>query len=126
MESYRALAPCGRLICFGFSSAAVGPRSGTLSALRTLARVPWWQLNPIRLMNDNKSLAGVNLGRMWGRTERLGAWLNTLLVLLGTGEISPLIDGVFPFAEAAAAHRRLEERLNVGKVLLTPDKVDWP
>ena len=124
MESYRSLAKCGRLVLFGFSSAAVGRGSGTWSALRTLAQVPWLRLNPIRLMNDNASVAGVNLGRMWDQRERTGRWLGALLELLAAGEIMPHIDGVFAFDEAGAAHDRLEQRLNVGKVLLVPDKDD--
>jgi NADPH:quinone reductase-like Zn-dependent oxidoreductase len=122
MESYRSLAKCGRLVLFGFSSAAVGRRSGTWSALRTLARVPWLQLNPIRLMNDNKSVAGVNLGRMWDQQARTGRWLRELLDLLAAERIAPTIDRVLTFDEAGAAHSRLEQRRNVGKVVLVPDK----
>ncbi len=122
MENYRSLAKCGRLVLFGFSSAAIGKRSGTLSALRTLARVPWFQLNPISLMNDNKSIAGVNLGRMGAQQERTSHWMNELLEMLADGRISPVIDEVFPFDEAGRAHGRLEDRLNVGKVVLVPRK----
>ncbi len=123
MESYRSLSKCGRLILFGFSSAAQGKGSGTLSALRTLAQVPWLQLNPLRLMNDNKSIGGVNLGRMWDQQERTSTWMGELLELLATGRIAPVIDAVFSFDDAGPAHRRLEDRLNVGKVILVPGKV---
>ncbi len=120
MESYRSLAKCGRLVLFGFSGAAMGGRSGTWSALRTLARVPWLQLNPIRLMNDNRSLAGVNLGRMWDRPELTAAWTAAVLDLAADGRVAPVIDGLYGFADAGAAQARLEERRNVGKVLLVP------
>jgi NADPH:quinone reductase-like Zn-dependent oxidoreductase len=123
MESYDSLAKCGRLVLFGFSSAAVGKRSGTLSALRTFAGVPWFKLNPIRLMNDNKSVAGVNLGRMWDQGERTSLWMDELLGLLAAGDIAPVIDTVFSFDDVGQAHRRLEDRLNVGKVILVPGKV---
>ena len=123
MESYRSLAKCGRLVLFGFSSAAQGPGSGTLSALRTLARVPWFGLNPIRLMNDNKSVGGVNLGRMWDQQSRTAVWMSGLLELLAAGHIAPVIDSVFDFDDVGQAHRRLEDRLNVGKVILVPRKV---
>jgi len=124
MESYRSLAKCGRLVLFGFSSAAVGSGSGTLSALRTLARVPWLTLNPIRLMNDNKSIGGVNLGRMWDQRTRTGRWMEEILALAAAGAIEPVIDRVLPFGEAAEAHRRLEERLNVGKIILMPESME--
>jgi NADPH:quinone reductase-like Zn-dependent oxidoreductase len=31
-----------------------------------------------------------------------------------------VIDGVFPFSRAAEAHRRIEGRMNIGKVVLVP------
>jgi NADPH:quinone reductase-like Zn-dependent oxidoreductase len=34
-----------------------------------------------------------------------------------------VIDTVFDFDDAGRAHRRLEDRLNVGKVVLVPGKV---
>jgi NADPH:quinone reductase-like Zn-dependent oxidoreductase len=34
--------------------------------------------------------------------------------------VQPRIDTIFPFAEAAAAHRRILQRQNIGKILLTP------
>jgi NADPH:quinone reductase-like Zn-dependent oxidoreductase len=121
MESYRSLAHCGRLVLFGFAAAASGPRSGTWSVLRTLAQVPWFRLHPLRLMNDNRSIAGVNLGRMWGEGERLRLWMRELLDGLVRGDYAPRVDRVFGLDEAAAAHRYLHERRNVGKVLLAPD-----
>jgi NADPH:quinone reductase-like Zn-dependent oxidoreductase len=126
MESYKALAKCGRLVLFGFSHAAVGKGSGTFSALRTLARVPWLALNPIRLMNDNKSVAGVNLGRMWDQSSRTATWMADILRHVAAKEMVPTIDQVFPFARAADAQARLENRLNVGKVLLVPTEEMLP
>ncbi|ETX02323.1 MAG: NAD(P)H quinone oxidoreductase [Candidatus Entotheonella factor] len=41
------------------------------------------------------------------------------LPLLEDGTIEPIIDRSFPLAEAAAAHRYMEENRNVGKILLT-------
>ncbi len=122
--SHDALARCGRLILFGFSSAARGRRSGVWSALGTLARVPWLRINPVRLMNDNKMVGGVNLGRMWDQGPRIAGWMRALLDLAAAGDIAPVIDSVHPFSRAADAHDRLELRQNIGKVLLTPDPED--
>ncbi|HEY7491349.1 MAG TPA: NAD(P)H-quinone oxidoreductase [Candidatus Tectomicrobia bacterium] len=40
------------------------------------------------------------------------------LPLLASGAIRPIIDTAFPLAEAAAAHRYMEENRNIGKILL--------
>lgn len=37
---------------------------------------------------------------------------------LASGKILPVIDSVFPFEEANSAHKRMEERLHCGKILL--------
>ncbi|ERK07388.1 Quinone oxidoreductase [Pantoea sp. AS-PWVM4] len=37
----------------------------------------------------------------------------------GKEGLAPIIDSVYPLAEAAAAHQRMEEGLNVGKIVLT-------
>ncbi len=118
MESYRALAKAGRLILFGFASAAPGKNVSPLAVARTLGRVPWFALNPIRLMNDNKSVGGVNLGRMWDQQDRVSSWMAELLEWLAAGRIAPRVDRVFSFAEAAAAHHYLHDRRNLGKVVL--------
>lgn len=122
LESYRCLSRCGHLVLFGFAGAAAGSRSGTLSALRTLAQVPWLAINPVRLMNDNRSLGGVNLGRMWDEGARTAPWLRALLDLLARGEICPRLDSTYTFAQAAAAHERLESRASFGKILLEPGR----
>lgn len=121
-ESYTALAPAGRLVLFGFADAARSKRGGRLDALRTLAGVPWLIFNPIRLMNDNKAVMGVNLGHMWDEQERVASWLRRLLDWAAAGTISPHVDRIYPLAEAARAHHRLQDRRNVGKLLLAPEE----
>jgi NADPH2:quinone reductase len=43
----------------------------------------------------------------------------TVMPLLESGAVRPVVDSTFPLAEAAAAHRRLEASLHVGKIVLT-------
>ena len=46
--------------------------------------------------------------------------MEEIVRLLGEGTLAPMVDRVFPFAEAAAAHHYLQDRRNFGKVLLQP------
>jgi NADPH:quinone reductase-like Zn-dependent oxidoreductase len=117
-KSYRSLAPLGRLFMFGVSSIAPGERRSWLAAARGLVRTPFF--HPVRLMNDNRGVFGVNVGHLWREGPRLRAMLVELLALVKDGTLSPVVDRTFPLDEAPAAHRYLQERRNFGKVLLVP------
>jgi len=116
-KSYRCLAPLGRLVCFGLSQASQGMKPNRLRAAMTVARLKWF--HPIALMNDNKAVMGVNLGHLWDHIGMLRDEMRTLLEGWERGTIRPVVAQTFPLADAAAAHRYIQERKNVGKVLLT-------
>jgi NADPH:quinone reductase len=44
-------------------------------------------------------------------------WLSAV----ATGQLAPLVDRVFPLAQAAEAHRYMEASGNLGKIVLTID-----
>jgi NADPH:quinone reductase-like Zn-dependent oxidoreductase len=119
-KGYRILAPTGRLGVFGASSAAVGKGAGYRGMVSMLANTPWVQFNPLSLMNANKGVFGVNLGHMWGAFDRVRPWMDELLALWEKGVIKPKIARVFNFDEAPAAHHFIQDRKNIGKVLLKP------
>ncbi len=119
-KGYRLLAPTGRLGMFGVSSAATNKTGGMFGMLSMLASTPWLQFNPLSLMNANKGVFGVNLGHMWDEVDRMTGWVDQLMSLWEQGAIKPKIARTFPFDEAAAAHHFIQDRKNVGKVLLTP------
>lgn len=77
-------------------------------------------LTPLALMNRNRTVSGVHLGRLWGEVPMLRAELVDVLGLWRAGAVKPRIDSVFPFGRAADAHRRLTDRHNIGKVVLVP------
>ncbi len=119
-KGYRLLVPTGRLGMFGVSSAATNKTGGMFGMLSMLASTPWLHFNPLSLINANKGVFGVNLGHMWDEVDRMRGWLDQLMSLWEHGAIKPKIARTFPFDEAAAAHHFIQDRKNVGKVLLTP------
>jgi NADPH:quinone reductase-like Zn-dependent oxidoreductase len=116
-QSLDVLAPAGRLVVFGFS-AATG--EGKVGMLKAAAKVPWLKFSPLSLMNHNHGVLGVNLGHLWGVPDEVARWSKKLLRYYEKGEIRPHVDRTFPLAEAAEAHRYIEDRRNVGKVILEP------
>jgi NADPH:quinone reductase-like Zn-dependent oxidoreductase len=119
-KGYRLLAPTGRLGIFGASSAATNKTGGVLGMVSMLAGTPWLQFNPLSLMNANKGVFGVNLGHLWDEADRTAGWMKQLIELWKRGAIKPRIARTFSFSEAAAAHHFIQDRGNLGKVLLIP------
>ena len=74
----------------------------------------------MKLMHENKGVAGVNMGRLWDEVEMTVEAFTTLLKLYEEGAIKPHVDRAFPFEQAGDAHAYIEAGQNVGKVLLTP------
>ncbi len=119
-RSFRMLSPTGRLGMFGVSSFVNAKERDLFNVVKSLFNTPLFQFMPMTLINANKGVFGVNLGRMWSETDRLRLWAEDLRNLWETGAIRPRIDKTFRFEEAPLAHHHLQDRKNIGKVLLTP------
>ncbi|MBP8973260.1 MAG: zinc-binding dehydrogenase [Anaerolineae bacterium] len=120
MRSYRTLAPGGRLVVCGVTALTPGLRRSWWGMVKFALGVPWLALNPVRLANDTRGVLGVNLGRLWDQDALLRGWAEQMLAYHAAGHVRVHVDRVFPLADAAAAHRYIQERRSVGKVVLRP------
>jgi NADPH:quinone reductase-like Zn-dependent oxidoreductase len=117
LASYRMLAPLGRLIIFGLSAAAPGERRSLVTAFRT-----WWQtprFDPLSLINRNRGVFGLHIGHLWTERRQLAPLMEMLLSELRAARITPVVARTFPIDRAAEAHRFVQSRQNIGKVVLT-------
>lgn len=118
-DGYALLAPAGRLVAFGLSSAAAGKTRSLLHAIGQVIRIRSY--NPRALMDENKTVSGCNMGHLFGEVAMLSEQFEALVRMYEAGQIAPHVDRTFPFSEAAAAHHYLHDRKAKGKVLLVPD-----
>jgi NADPH:quinone reductase-like Zn-dependent oxidoreductase len=116
-DSYRLLAPLGRLVVFGVSSMASGERRSLWRVLTTIARMPTFK--PLSLMNHNRGVFGLNLGHLWDERRRLAEAMTLLIREVSADRLRPIVAQTFPLERAADAHRFLQSRSNIGKVVLT-------
>lgn len=117
--SYRALRATGRLGMFGVSEASSNGIMGKFKLLKTAVSMPFF--HPINLMNQNKSVFGVNMGRLWHEVPRIQHWTEVILDGVQQGWVRPEVDKTFKFSQAGEAHQYIEDRKNKGKVVLIPD-----
>ena len=117
-KSYRALRTTGRMGVFGMSTASASGIRGKLRAMKALAQTP--RFHPLALMNRNRGVFGLNLGHMWEEGEKVAGWTSEIVRGINEGWIQPHVDRAFPFDQIADAHRYIEARKNIGKVVLVP------
>ena len=103
---------------YGASNVVTGDRRHLAHAMKEVATMP--RFNALKLMNENKAVMGLNLLHWWDRRGSLREFIEPLTGLLERGAIAPVIAKAFPLDEAAQAHRYVQERRNIGKVVLNP------
>jgi NADPH:quinone reductase-like Zn-dependent oxidoreductase len=117
---YDLLAPAGMLIAFGLANANTkSGRRNLFNVARQLVAVP--RFSPMKLMDKNRGVAGVNMGHLFGEVDMLAEEMRAIFALYEQGKVRPHVSRTFPFSKAAEAHAELEQGRNVGKVVLTPD-----
>jgi NADPH:quinone reductase-like Zn-dependent oxidoreductase len=117
-KSYSALRHTGRLGMFGVSAASATGVRGKLKLLKAAVQTPWFQ--PFAMLNKNRGVFGLNLGHLWHEPEKVAQWMKAIIRGVEEGWINPYVDRAFRFEEAGAAHQYLEQRKNIGKVVLVP------
>jgi NADPH:quinone reductase-like Zn-dependent oxidoreductase len=115
--SYGLLRAGGRAVNYGASSVVDDGKRSFRGLLKAAVFSP--RRSPLKQMWDSKCVAGLMMPELWDDRGSYGPFLDPLLELIEDGTITPLIDSSFTFDRAPDAHRRLAERKNVGKVVLT-------
>lgn len=101
-NSLKALAPFGRLVAFGVASG-----EGT-------------QLNTSGLLTQNLQVYGYHYGGALAEAPDLVlSPVDGILQQLANGSIETVLEDTIPLEQAMVAHQRLENRNNVGKIVLT-------
>ena len=117
MNSYRLLAPLGRLVVFGLSAAVRGEQRNMWHAFRAWLSTP--RFNPLSLINRNRGVFGLHLGHLWDEHVQLAALMSTILNEVSAERLKPVVAKTFPLERVADAHRFIQQRMNIGKVILT-------
>ncbi len=115
-KSWQLLAPMGRYVLYGVS-AVTG--KGAISRLKAAAVFSLMRpIFPPSLLSANKGIFGFNLGLLTDKDAYFREAVTDLLRWHARGVLKTLIGKVFPFEEVVEAHRYLQGRESVGKVVV--------
>jgi len=62
---------------FGVSTVTESAAGKAVQFAKLLLHTPWY--NPLRLMNANKAVFGVNRGHMWKESEKISALMHEII-----------------------------------------------
>lgn len=87
-------------------------------------RGPVAEINLFQIMRKQLRLSGSTMkARSLAEKARLAAAIEAKVwPLFASGAVKPVTDRIYPLAEAAEAHRRMEAGRHIGKILLRPSR----
>ena len=121
---YEELPPCD----LAFDPVGGDVFAACLTALRPLGTViavgyaggMWQDVNPALLVGRNVSVQGFYLGRLMRLApELVRTAAEEVVELWRSGAVRPVVGATFTLEQAADAHRLIDERQHMGKVVLT-------
>lgn len=121
-QSYRALAPAGRLVVYGFHSmlSRGSGRRNWLKLAWTFLRTP--RFDPLQMTDGNRSVLAFNLSYLFSRTDELPAIMAELLGWVGKGQLRVPEVTEYDFERVRDAHRDLQSGTTRGKLVLVPKR----
>lgn len=118
-QSLKTLAPGGRVVAYGASGTAAKGRRSLIQALKVIRKM---RFSAIGFMFHNTGIVGLNmLTAMQAEPERLRRTMESIMQDMADGSLPrPVIARSFPLEKVADAHRFLQSRQSIGKVILNP------
>ncbi|XP_007182663.1 synaptic vesicle membrane protein VAT-1 homolog-like isoform X1 [Balaenoptera acutorostrata] len=121
------LKPLGTYILYGSSNMVTGETKSFFSFAKS-----WWQVekvNPIKLYEENKVIAGfslLNLLFKQGRAGLIRGVVDKLIGLYNQKKVKPVVDSLWALEEVKEAMQRIHDRGNIGKLILDVEKTPTP
>ncbi|XP_027897318.1 synaptic vesicle membrane protein VAT-1 homolog [Xiphophorus couchianus] len=118
-KAYNLLKPMGKLITYGAANMLAGQRKNLIAVAKN-----WYHqfsIHTLSLIQGNKSVCGFHLGYLDGEMELITQAMNTILDLYKQGKVKPRIDSTWHLEQVGDAMRKMQERNNIGKVILTTE-----
>ena len=109
------LAPAGSVILYGASEFVQGPKKKIISTAWRYLRRP--KIDPYTLPYKNVGIYGLNMLTYGQEASKVA--MKKILAGLEEGWLRPHVGATFSLEKAAEAHQYMQDRKNIGKVVLT-------
>lgn len=120
-QSYRHLAPEGRLVVYGFATMLRRGKGLRSWPHLLVGRLRLARFDPLDMTTKNRSVMAFNLSFLFERRDLLAEAMDELLAHVEAERLVAPTIRTFPLAAAAEAHRALAGGRTVGKLVLTSE-----
>jgi alcohol dehydrogenase len=113
-DGYRFLNSGGRLVTYGSANFNVGVSTPNYFKIiyKYFTRP---KIDPLQMINHNKSVMGFNLIYLWDKVDEMGIYLDKMITLdLG----KPVIDSIYSFENLKEALYYFQKGKSVGKIVV--------
>lgn len=120
-RGYSLLKPMGKYVLYGSANVVTGETKSIFSAAKA-----WWQVDkvsPIKLFDENKTIAGFNLRHLLyqqNRADYISGIFDKVIELWRTEKIKPVVDSKWALEDVSEAMQKMHDRKNIGKLVLDP------
>lgn len=111
------LRPTGKTVIIGASDMITGEKANLFRVLRTFLAMR--KLDLLSLFKQNSGVFCLDALQLWHEDALLNRLTSQILAGFAAGTYHTKIAQTFPLLEAGEAHRYLQNRRNIGKVVLT-------
>ncbi|XP_042583362.1 synaptic vesicle membrane protein VAT-1 homolog [Cyprinus carpio] len=118
-KGYNLLKPMGKLVSYGAANMLAGQKKNLFAVAKT-----WYQqfsVHTLSLIQGNRSVCGFHLGYLDSETELIAQAMAAVMDLYRQEKIKPRIDSTYHLEQVGDAMRRMQERSNIGKIILTTE-----
>ena len=116
-DSFKLLAPAGRIVSFGTAEQINGNKTNKLGTIKMALNFGFF--SPIQLLLGSKAIIGVNMLQIAdNRPQVFNHCITEVVKLANQKIIIPKIDKIFSADKIAEAHDYLESRQSIGKVVM--------
>ena len=114
-KGYRLLGAGGRVFTFGLS--AMNQAKNFLGKMRILGQFGFY--HPVQFLSGSKGIVGVNMLKIADEApQKIARSMQAVIKMTQNGILKPFVGGTYSIEALAAAHKLVENRQSMGKVVV--------
>lgn len=121
-RSFDNLGPMGRLVTIGGTGIKLKNKWNPFALFKAWKSIP--KAKQSEVLRQSKAFMGLHVGYLLDHADRILSIWDDMIRLIEKHQLRPIYsaDQIFPLSKAGEAHDFMDQRKNIGKIILDPSK----